>query len=54
MAMAAHLGDEVAVMDRGRIVEQGAPEKVLRSPEHAAARRLVAATLASSVTPRAL
>jgi peptide/nickel transport system ATP-binding protein len=54
MAMAAHLGDEIAVMDRGRIVEQGAPEKVLRSPEHAATRRLVAATLGSSVTPRAL
>jgi peptide/nickel transport system ATP-binding protein len=54
MAMAAHLGDEVAVMDRGRIVEQGVPEKVLRSPEHSATRRLVAATLGSNVAPRAL
>src|SRR5882762_4033816 len=54
MAMAAHLGDEIAVMDRGRIVEQGSPEEVLRSPEHEATRRLVAATLGSSVTPRAL
>jgi ABC-type glutathione transport system ATPase component len=54
MAMAAHLADEIAVMDRGRIVEQGSPEVVLRSPKHKAARRLVAATLGSSVTPRAL
>jgi peptide/nickel transport system ATP-binding protein len=54
MAMAAHLGDVIAVMDRGRIVEQGSPEKVLRSPEHEASRRLVAATLGSNVASRAL
>src|SRR6266436_2556415 len=28
-AMAAHLGDEVALMDRGRIVTQDVPQKVL-------------------------
>src|SRR6266704_3814419 len=33
-AMAAHLADEIAVMDHGRIVELGAAEKLLRSPEH--------------------
>jgi peptide/nickel transport system ATP-binding protein len=52
LAMAAQLGDEIAVMDRGRVVEQGVPEKILRSPEQEATRRLVAAIPGSSVTPR--
>ncbi len=52
LAMAAHLGDEIAVIDRGRVVEQGAPEKVLRAPEHEATRRLVAAVPGSNFTPR--
>jgi ABC-type glutathione transport system ATPase component len=52
LAMAAHLGDEIAVMDRGRVVEQGVPEKVLRAPEHEATRRLVAAVPGSNATPR--
>jgi len=52
LAMAAHLGDEIAVMDRGRIVEQGFPEKVLRAPEHEATRRLVGAIPGSNFTPR--
>jgi peptide/nickel transport system ATP-binding protein len=52
LAMAAHLGDEIAVIDRGRVVEQGVPEKVLRAPEHEATRRLVAAVPASTFTPR--
>src|SRR3989441_12939148 len=43
-AMAAHLADEIAVMDHGRIVELGAAEKLLRSPEHEATRCLLAAT----------
>jgi peptide/nickel transport system ATP-binding protein len=50
--MAAHLGDEIAVMDRGRVVEQGVPEKLLHAPEQEATRRLVAAIPGSSVTPR--
>jgi ABC-type glutathione transport system ATPase component len=36
LKMAAHLADEIAVMSHGKIVDQGAPEKVLgdaRSPE---------------------
>jgi len=32
LAMAAHVGDEVARMDRGRIVAQGVPQKVLCAP----------------------
>src|SRR5882762_717764 len=43
-AMAGHLADEIAVMDRGRIVELGATEKVLRAPEQEVTRRLIAAT----------
>jgi peptide/nickel transport system ATP-binding protein len=52
LAMAAHLGDEIAVMDRGKVVEQGVLEKVLHAPEHEATRRLLAAVPGSSVTPR--
>jgi ABC-type glutathione transport system ATPase component len=52
LVMAAHLSDEIAVMDRGRVVEQGVPEKVLRAPEHEATRRLIAAVPGSNVTPR--
>ena len=50
LAMAAHFADEIAVMDRGRIVEQGIPEKLLGSPQHEATRCLVAATPGSIVT----
>ncbi|MGB2621100.1 MAG: ATP-binding cassette domain-containing protein [Candidatus Acidiferrum sp.] len=49
-AMAAHLADQIAVMDRGRIVESGASENVLRSPSHAATRSLLAATPALAET----
>jgi ABC-type glutathione transport system ATPase component len=44
LSMALHLADDIAVMDHGRIVEQGLPEKLLAFPEHEATRRLVAAT----------
>lgn len=43
-AMAGHLADQIAVMDRGRIVESGPAEKILRSPSHEATRSLLAAT----------
>ena len=43
LAMAAYLADEIAVIDRGRIVEQGFSEKLLDSPEHEATRSLIAA-----------
>jgi peptide/nickel transport system ATP-binding protein len=43
LAMAAHLADEIAVMNRGRIVEQGAAEIILKQPQHETTRRLLAA-----------
>jgi oligopeptide transport system ATP-binding protein len=43
LAMAAHLADEIAVMSRGRIVEQGAPDKILKQPQSETTRELLAA-----------
>ncbi len=43
-AMAGHLADEIAVMERGRVVELGAADRVLCDPEHEITRRLIAAT----------
>src|SRR2546425_11521151 len=43
LAMAAHMAREVAVMERGRIVEQGLTKNVLRRPEHPATQLLLAA-----------
>lgn len=43
LAMAAHLADEIAVMNRGRIVEQGLAEIILKQPEHDITRQLLAA-----------
>jgi ABC-type glutathione transport system ATPase component len=54
LAMAAHIADEIAVMNRGRIVEQGVPQKLLDYPEHEATRCLVAATPQSIMTSRIL
>jgi ABC-type glutathione transport system ATPase component len=44
LTMAAHLADEIAVMEQGKIVEQGVADKVLRMPDHEVTRRLIAAT----------
>lgn len=44
LPMAAHLADQIAVMDRGRIVESGPTRKILSSPSHDATRALLAAT----------
>jgi peptide/nickel transport system ATP-binding protein len=38
-----YIADEVAVMQAGRIVEQGVSDQVLRSPAHAYTRTLLAA-----------
>lgn len=43
LAMAAQVADEIAVMSRGRIVEQGSAEEVLREPKHQSTRELLAA-----------
>ncbi|MEV0167682.1 ABC transporter ATP-binding protein [Nonomuraea fuscirosea] len=42
LAVVSALCDEIAVLDAGRIVEQGASAAVLGSPEHPHTRRLVA------------
>src|ERR1700756_675900 len=43
LAMAAHLADEIAVMERGQIVEMGAARSVMNTPQHAITRRLLLA-----------
>ena len=43
LAMAAHLADEVAVMNRGRVVESGPPETILKQPKNDVTRALLAA-----------
>ncbi len=43
-AMAGHLADEIAVMERGKVVEVGAADRVLREPQNEVTRRLIAAT----------
>jgi peptide/nickel transport system ATP-binding protein len=42
LAMAAHLADEMAVMSKGQIVEQGPPDKMLKQPRTAITRELLA------------
>jgi peptide/nickel transport system ATP-binding protein len=46
LSVAAWLADRVAVLDGGRIVEEGPVEQVLRAPAHARTRELVAARAA--------
>jgi ABC-type glutathione transport system ATPase component len=43
LVMAAHLADEIAVMTRGRIVEQGLPGEILKRPQNETTRQLLAA-----------
>lgn len=43
LAMAAHLADEIAVMSKGRIVEQGPTDKILQQPQAGITRELLAA-----------
>ncbi|AGK50823.1 ABC transporter family protein [Burkholderia thailandensis MSMB121] len=47
LGVVEHLADRVAVMERGRIVEQDAAERVFAQPAHPYTRRL----LASALTP---
>jgi len=44
LRMAAHLADEIAVMSEGKIVEQGAAEKILQGPRRSELRSLVGAS----------
>ena len=43
MAVVHYLCDRIAVMHRGRIVEEGAPESVIHSPQHQYTQTLLAA-----------
>jgi peptide/nickel transport system ATP-binding protein len=44
LAVARRLCRRIAVMDEGRVVEQGPTEKIIAAPAHPASRRLVAAS----------
>ncbi len=43
LAVVDHLCSEVVVLDEGRIVEEGPPERLFTRPQHAATQRLLAA-----------
>jgi ABC-type microcin C transport system duplicated ATPase subunit YejF len=51
LAGVAAVADQVAVMDRGRIVEQGAPAALLADPAHPATRALARAAQDLSLVP---
>jgi peptide/nickel transport system ATP-binding protein len=42
LAMAARFADEIVVMESGRVVESGPTRKIIRKPEHATTRELLA------------
>src|SRR5712664_2669533 len=43
LAMAAHLADEIVVMNRGRVVEKGPAQRVVRHPKTESTQHLLAA-----------
>ncbi|HUK52953.1 MAG TPA: ATP-binding cassette domain-containing protein [Candidatus Binatia bacterium] len=51
LRMAGWLADEIAVMERGRIVEMGSSEAVVESPQHGVTQSLVAAARARGAAP---
>jgi peptide/nickel transport system ATP-binding protein len=53
-AMAAHVADQVAVMDHGKIVETGTPESVVRGSKHEVTQRLIAAAAGSRMAAPAM
>lgn len=53
-AMAAHVADQLAVMDHGKIVEAGTPEGVVLRPKHEVTQRLIAAAADSGTGAPAL
>jgi len=53
LAEVAHRCDHMVVLDRGRVVEAGPPQRLLTAPEHAATRELAAAARPSGARPSA-
>nr|WP_239452049.1 ATP-binding cassette domain-containing protein [Frondihabitans sp. PAMC 28766] len=51
LGLVNHLSDRVAVMQGGRIVEQGSTHQVLHAPQHDYTRRLIAAVPTLDVAP---
>jgi peptide/nickel transport system ATP-binding protein len=49
LSLAAQLSDEIAVMDRGRLVEHAATAEILARPQHPRTRELLDACLALSL-----
>jgi ABC-type oligopeptide transport system ATPase subunit len=52
LRMAVHLADEIAVMEHGKIVEQGKADRVFHSPVQSITRQMVNASMGMTVTPR--
>lgn len=50
--MAAHLADEIAVMEHGQIVELGTADKIFQSPMQEITRQMVRASAERDATPR--
>ncbi|MGH9446997.1 MAG: peptide ABC transporter ATP-binding protein, partial [Terriglobia bacterium] len=46
LGLVCRIADEIAVLYRGRLVEQGSAAKLFSDPEHPHTRALVSATLA--------
>jgi ABC-type glutathione transport system ATPase component len=53
-AMAAHISDAIAVMERGKIVETGPTQNVGHAPQHPVTQRLIAAATGLHTLPRSL
>jgi ABC-type glutathione transport system ATPase component len=51
LGLVNHLSDRVAVMQNGRIVEQGDTHRVLHDPQHAYTRRLIASVPTLDIAP---
>ena len=49
----AEIADKVAVMQTGRVVEQGSPDQVLRKPRHGYTRMLISSVPSMTPRPRA-
>ena len=48
LAVAEHMSDNIGVLHRGRLVETGATEMIMKQPEHDYTRRLVSSTVTYS------